>query len=176
MRRAPILSARCLFLWLMISVPRCNRRMRVGLTWARTLRLLSRRANSITTEAQRTQRDPLTHGIIGAGLEVHRHLGPGLLESAYRECLCWELQHRGFAVERELALPLVYKGIQLDAGYRLDLIVNDRVLVELKAIDRLAPVHAAQAITYLRLSGLHVALLMNFNAHVLRDGIVRLVL
>jgi len=137
---------------------------------------LSQRAKSITTEAQRAQRDPLTAEIIGAGIEVHRHLGPGLLESAYRECLCWELQHRGLAVQRELALPLCYKGLCLDASYRLDLIVNERVLVELKAVDRLAPVHTAQAITYLRLSGLHLGLLMNFNARVLKDGIVRLVL
>jgi GxxExxY protein len=131
---------------------------------------------SITTEAQRAQRDPLTAEIIGAAIEVHRELGPGLLESAYRECLCWELQHRGLAVERELALPLVYKGVHVDAGYRLDLIVNGRILLELKAVERLAPLHTAQTITYLRLSGLRVGLLMNFNAEVLRDGIVRIVL
>ena len=141
-----------------------------------TVRLLPQRAKSITTEAQRAQRDPLTGEIIGAGIEVHRYLGPGLLESAYRECLCWELQHRGYALERELAIPLVYKGVHVDAGYRLDLIVNRRVLVELKAVERLAPLHTAQVITYLRLSGLRVGLLMNFNAEVLRDGIVRVVL
>jgi GxxExxY protein len=136
----------------------------------------SQRGKSITTEAQRAQRDPLTGEIIAAGIEVHRNLGPGLLESAYRECLCWELRHRGFVVERERALPLVYKGVHLDAGYRLDLIVGRRILVELKAVERLVPVHTAQTITYLRLSGLRVGLLMNFNAEVLRDGIVRLVL
>jgi GxxExxY protein len=90
--------------------------------------------------------------------------------------LCWELQHRGLEIQRELTLPLVYKGVRVDAGYRLDIIVSKRVLVELKAVDRLAPVHMAQVITYMRLSGLSVGLLMNFNAAVLRDGIVRLVL
>ena len=107
---------------------------------------------------------------------MHRQLGPGLLESAYRECLCWELNHRGLTIEREMALPLVYKGVHVDAGYRLDLIVEKRVLVELKAVERLAPVHTAQVLTYLKLTGLRVGLLMNFNADVLRDGIVRLVL
>ena len=140
------------------------------------MELLSQRARSITAEAQRAQRDPLTGRIIGAAIEVHRQVGPGLLESAYRECLCWELQHRGLAVEREVALPLVYKGVRVEAGYRLDLIVEGSVLIELKAIERLAPVHTAQAITYLKLSGLGICLLMNFNAAVLRDGIVRVVL
>jgi GxxExxY protein len=140
------------------------------------LSLRSPRAKSITTEAPRAQRDSITGQIIGAGIEVHRQLGPGLLESAYRACLCWELRHRGLRVEREVALPLVYKGVHVDAGYRLDLIVEGRVLVELKAIERLAPVHTAQVITYLRLTGLPVGLLMNFNAEVLRDGIVRVAL
>ena len=121
-------------------------------------------------------RDSLTHEIIGAAIEVHRHLGPGLLESAYRECLCWELWRRGSAVERERALPLLYKGTQVDASYRVDLIVEGRVLVEVKAIERLAPIHTAQVITYLRLSGLHVGLLINFNVRVLKEGITRLAL
>ena len=107
---------------------------------------------------------------------MHRHLGPGLLESAYRECLCWELHHRGLAVERERRLPLVYKGVHVEAGYRLDMIVERRVLVELKAIERLAPIHMAQVITYLKLTGLRIGLLMNFNTAVLRDGIIRVVL
>ena len=105
-----------------------------------SLRSFHTGAKSITTEAPRPQRDSLTSQIIGAGIEVHRQLGPGLLESAYRECLCWELHQRGLSVEREMALPLVYKGVRVDAGYRLDLIVEGRVLVELKAIERLAPV------------------------------------
>jgi len=137
---------------------------------------VSRRAKSITTEAQRAQSDPLTREIIGAGIEVHRHLGPGLLESAYRECLCWELQHRGFTVERERALPLIYKGARVDVGYRIDLIVDERVLVELKSIERLATIHTAQVLTYLRLSSLHLGLLMNFNVSRLTDGIVRVML
>ncbi len=133
-------------------------------------------SKSITTEAPRPQRDSITGQIIGAGIEVHRQLGPGLLESAYRECLCWELHHRGLALERERALPLIYKGVHVEAGYRLDLIVEQRVLVELKAVERLAPVHTAQILTYLKLTGLRVGLLMNFNAEVLRDGIIRVVL
>jgi GxxExxY protein len=141
-----------------------------------TVRLLPQRAKSITTEAQRAQRDPLTREIIGAAIEVHRHLGPGLLESAYRECLCWELQHRGFAVERERALPLVYKGIRVDVGYRLDLTVDERILVELKCVERLATIHTAQLLTYLRLSGLRLGLLMNFNVSRLADGLVRVIL
>jgi GxxExxY protein len=123
-----------------------------------------------------TDSDPLTSQIIGAGIEVHRELGPGLLESAYRECLGWELWQRGLAVDRERALPLLYKGTRVDAGYRVDLVVDGRVLVEIKAVDRLAPIHTAQVITYLRLSGLHLGLLINFNVRVLKDGIVRLVL
>jgi GxxExxY protein len=138
--------------------------------------LLSPGAKSITTETQRAQRDPLTGRIIAGGIEVHRYLGPGLLESAYRECLCWELRQRGLSIERERPLPLVYKGNHLETAYRLDLIVNEHVLVEIKAVERLAPVHIAQVITYLRLSSLRTALLMNFNSPCLRDGIVRLVL
>ena len=127
----------------------------------------------MTTE---TQKDALTSQIIGAGIEVHRHLGPGLLESAYRECLCCELQLRGLVVQKERVVPLTYKGVRIDVGYRADLIVDERVLVELKALDKLAPIHTSQAVTYLRLSGLRVGLLMNFNVPLLRDGIVRLVL
>ena len=142
----------------------------------RTLPTLPQRAKSITTEAQRAQRDPLTRELIGAGIEVHRCLGPGLLESAYRECLCWELQHRGFTLERERALPLIYKGARVDVGYRIDLIVEERVLIELKCVERLATIHTAQVLTYLRLSGLRLGLLMNFNVSRLTEGIVRVVL
>src|SRR5687768_13285974 len=120
-------------------------------------------SQTITPGAANAQRDPLTAEIIGAGIAVHCHLGPGLLESAYRECLCCELRLRGLAVVRERIVPLVYKSARIDVGYRADLIVNERVLVELKCVERLAPIHTAQVITYLRLSGLHVALLMNFN-------------
>ena len=126
--------------------------------------------------AEAIERASLTREIIGAAIEVHRHLGPGLLESAYRECLCHELRLRGFGTIRERVVPLVYKGVRVDAGYRADLIVDERVLVELKCIERLAPIHTTQVVTYLRLSGLHVGLLMNFNVPFLRDGIVRVVL
>ena len=107
---------------------------------------------------------------------MHRQLGPGLLESAYRECLCYELRLRGLRTVRERIIPLVYKGVHVDAGYRADIIVGERVLVELKCIERLAPIHTTQVITYLRLTGLHVGLLMNFNVAFLRDGIVRVIL
>jgi len=107
---------------------------------------------------------------------VHRQLGPGLLESAYRECMCYELRLRGLSTVRERIVPLVYKGELVEAGYRADLIVEERILVELKCVERLAPVHTAQVVTYLRLTGLHVGLLMNFNVPFLRDGIVRVIL
>ncbi|MGQ0713072.1 MAG: GxxExxY protein [Gemmatimonadaceae bacterium] len=123
-----------------------------------------------------TGKDPLTAGAIGAAIEVHRTLGPGLLESAYRECLCRELRQRGLVVERERAVPLVYKGIRVEVGYRVDLLVNERLPIELKCVERLAPVHTYQMITYLRLLGLHVGLLINFNVRLLKEGIVRVVL
>ena len=137
---------------------------------------LSHRAKSITTEGQSAQRDPLTGRIIGAAIEVHRQLGPGLLESAYRECLCWELRNSGLTLAREKSVPLVYKGVRVDVGYRADLIVDERVLVELKCVERLGPIHTTQVVTYLRLSGLHLGLLMNFHVPFRRDGIVRVVL
>jgi GxxExxY protein len=118
----------------------------------------------------------LTHEVIGAAIEVHRHLGPGLLESSYRECLCHELLLRGIDFQKEFKLPLEYKGIKLDCGYRVDILVRNLVLVELKAIHALAPVHEAQLLTYLRLGGWKVGLLINFNVAVLKDGIRRRVL
>ena len=121
------------------------------------------------------RRDPLTAEIIGAAIAVHRCLGPGLLESAYRECLCHELGIRGLTIARERVVPLTYKGVLVDVGYRADLVVNERVLVELKAVERLAAIHTIQVTTYLRLSGLRVGLLMNFNVPLLREGIVRFV-
>ena len=120
-------------------------------------------------------RDPLTAEVIGAAIAVHRCLGPGLLESAYRECLCCELGIRGLTTVRERVVPLTYKGILVDVGYRADLVVNERVLVELKSVERLAAIHTIQVTTYLRLSGLRVGLLINFNVPLLREGIVRLV-
>ncbi len=118
----------------------------------------------------------LTHAIIGAAIEVHRQLGPGLLESAYEECLARELTLRSVSFERQKALPVVYKGVKLDCGYRLDLLAEGRVIVELKAVDALAPIHDAILLTYLRLSGCRIGLLINFNCATLKDGIRRRVL
>lgn len=121
-------------------------------------------------------RDPLTERIIGGAIEVHRHLGPGLLESAYEECLSWELGAAGLSYERQVALPVIYKGVRLDVGYRLDVLVEGAVVVDIKAVDRLAPIHQAQLLTYLRLASLGTGLLINFNCAVLKDGVRRMVL
>ncbi len=134
-----------------------------------------------TTEAQRhrgdqVERDPLTAEIISAALEVHRALGPGLLESAYEECLCHELHLRGIRFQRQLDLPLLYKAVRLGCGYQVDLLVEDTVVVELKAVDCLNDVHDAQLLTYLRLLGKRVGLLINFNVSLLKNGIRRRVL
>jgi GxxExxY protein len=118
----------------------------------------------------------LTESIIGAAMEVHRTLGPGLLESVYQECLCRELLVRGIPFERERALPLEYKGVHLECGYRLDILVANAVVVEVKSVEAIAPVHEAQILTYLRLGGWRVGLLLNFNVAALRQGIRRKVL
>jgi GxxExxY protein len=118
----------------------------------------------------------VTGDVIGAAIEVHKSLGPGLLESAYQECLARELFLRRIPFERQRPLPLEYKGIRLECGYRLDLLVAGLVVVEIKAIEAIAPVHEAQLITYLRLGGWHVGLLINFNVVVLKNGICRRVL
>ena len=118
----------------------------------------------------------LTKQIIGAAMEVHRHLGPGLLESAYRNCLMRELLLRDIPFKHECPLPLEYKGIRLDSGYRMDLLVADSVVVEVKSIEALAPIHDAQLLTYLKLGGWRVGLLINFNVQFLKDGIRRKVL
>ncbi|MBX9581107.1 MAG: GxxExxY protein [Gemmataceae bacterium] len=117
----------------------------------------------------------LSEAIIGAAIAVHRELGPGLLESAYEACLEYELLDRGFEVERQKELPVVYRGVKVDAGFRLDLRVSGLVIVELKAVERLERVHEAQVLSYLKLTGLHLGLLMNFNVTRLVDGIKRLV-
>jgi GxxExxY protein len=114
--------------------------------------------------------------IIGAAIEVHRALGPGLLESAYSICLCRELSVRQVPFIREVPLPVTYKGVQLDCGYRLDIVVANSVVVEIKAVEKTEPVHEAQLLTYLRLSGLRLGLLLNFHVPLMRDGIVRRVL
>ncbi len=120
--------------------------------------------------------DPLTARVIAAAIEVHRHLGPGLLESCYEECLSDELTRAGLQFQRQVALPVSYKGRVLDAGYRLDVVIESQVILELKAIDRLLPIHEAQIITYLRLSGMRRALLINFCVPLLKDGLRRFVL
>jgi len=120
--------------------------------------------------------EELTERIIGAAIEVHRHLGPGLLESAYRRCLAHELKIRELRVASEVTLDLVYKGLTIPASYRLDLLVEDRVIVEVKAIARELPLHRAQLLTYLRLSERRVGLLFNFNTALLKEGIVRVIL
>ncbi len=117
----------------------------------------------------------ITHQIIGAAIEVHKHLGPGLLESAYEECLFHELQLRNLRVERQKAVPVVYKQTKLECGYRLDLLVEDRVVVELKSVEGLGPIHEAIILTYLRMSGHKLGLLINFNVSVLKDGIRRFI-
>lgn len=118
----------------------------------------------------------LTYEVIGAAIEVHRTLGPRLLESSDRGCLCRQLLLRNIQFKREYGLPLRYKGIQLDCGYRLDVLVADLVVVEIKAVEVLAPIHDAQLLTYLRLGGWKVGLLINFNVVILRDGIRRRIL
>ena len=133
--------------------------------------------NHRDTEALRkTARDFLTEKVIGAAIEVHRHLGPGLLESAYEECLCWELRQAALTVERQVPLPIAYKRINLEVGYRLDLVVQMQLSVELKTVERILPIHEAQLLTYLKLSDLKTGLLLNFNSAVLKNGIKRMVL
>jgi GxxExxY protein len=118
----------------------------------------------------------LTKRIIGAAIEVHRHLGPGLLESAYETCLAYELGQLGLSVERQKGLPLIYKEIRLDQGYRIDLLVEQKVVVEIKVVDKVTPVHEAQELSYLRFSGCQVGLLLNFNVKLLKNGIRRFIM
>ena len=119
--------------------------------------------------------DQISHRIIGAAIEVHRHLGPGLLESAYQSCLAFELKQLGLKVEEQKPLPVVYKQVKLDCGYRLDLVVEDEIVVEVKAVEKLVPVHEAQLLSYLRLAKKRVGLLMNFHVPVLKNGLKRIV-
>lgn len=133
---------------------------------------LPQRAQSTTEESGINK---ITEGIIGAAMKVHSALGPGLLEKAYTACLAYELRKAGFDVQVEVELPVVYESVRIDLGYRADLIVNDLVIVELKCVDRIIPVHEAQIISYLRLSGKSVGLLINFHVRHLRDGIKRFV-
>ncbi|MGB4571847.1 MAG: GxxExxY protein, partial [Rectinemataceae bacterium] len=134
-------------------------------------------SSSVTSESSvvNIPLDELTNRIIGCAIEVHRLIGPGLLESAYEAALCWELEQAAIPYARQVPLPLDYKGHLIDVAYRMDIVVDDRVLLELKSIDKLATIHEAQMLTYLKLSGMKVGLLMNFNALTLVQGLRRFV-
>ena len=125
--------------------------------------------------AERKRLNDLCTQVIGLAIEVHRETGPGLLESAYEECLCHEFDLRGISYKRQHAVPVQYKGTKLDCAYRIDILVENRVILELKSVDCLEPIHEAQTLTYLKLTGLKVGLLINFNVPVLRDGVKRLI-
>lgn len=124
---------------------------------------------------ERERLNIVTESIIGAAIQIHRALGPGLLESVYKACLAYDLRKKGLAVEQEKPVPLVYEEIELDCGYRMDLLVERSVVVEVKSIERLAPIHDAQTLSYLKLSGCKLALLINFNVPVLKKGIRRFI-
>jgi len=124
---------------------------------------------------QREELNKITEGIIGAAIEVHRNLGPGLLESACQAALAYELSQRGYKVEQQKPLPMLYKEIKLDAGYRLDFLINDKVVLEIQSSDKIIPIHDAQMLSYLRLSGCKVGLLINFNVKLLKNGVKRFV-
>ncbi len=117
----------------------------------------------------------LSSKIIGAAIQVHKALGPGLLESAYEECICYELSSQSLSIERQKPLAINYKGIKLDCGYRLDTVVENTIILELKSCEKIEPIHKAQLLTYLKLSGLNLGLILNFSVPVMRDGIVRIV-
>ena len=119
--------------------------------------------------------DALTRKIIGSAIEVHRTLGPGLLESTYETCLIFELQQEGLKVERQKELPVVYKNVKLDCGYRLDVVVEDKIIIEIKSVDRLMAIHESQFLSYLRISKFQVGLLINFNVKILKQGVRRLI-
>ncbi len=119
--------------------------------------------------------DELSYEIIGTAIEIHKTLGPGLLESAYEAALAYDLKSQGLTVQQQLTLPFIYKDIKQDIGYCIDLLVENKVIIELKSIEKLAPVHFSQTLTYLRLSGLKLGLLINFNTPVLKNGVHRIV-
>jgi GxxExxY protein len=120
--------------------------------------------------------EDLTQKLIAAAIEVHRHLGPGLLESAYEQCYCHEVALQGIPSERQKSLPVEYKGIKLDLGYRIDMVADKKVIVEFKCVEKILPVHEAQLLTYMKLSGVKVGLIINFHAAWIKDGIKRMVL
>jgi GxxExxY protein len=127
-------------------------------------------------EEKRSELERLASIIVDSGLKVHRALGPGLLESAYEHCLAYELESRGLRVDRQMPLPIVYDGVRLDAGYRLDLLVEKSIIIEVKVVEALTPVHYAQLLTYLKLSGCRIGFLMNFHVALFKQGLKRLVL
>jgi GxxExxY protein len=129
----------------------------------------------VTGATRLSRLNQLTEQIIGAAIEVHRQTGPGLMESAYEECLCYELSQLGLRFQRQVHLPVSYKGVKLDCGFKMDLLVEDTVVLELKTVDQLLPIHSAQLLTYLKLSGKKLGLLINFNEPVLTKGLKRLV-
>ena len=126
-------------------------------------------------DAERQRENSITEKIIGAAIEVHKALGPGLLESAYEECLCYELSRAEMKIDRQLQLPVIYKEVKLNCGYRLDIVVDNLIIVELKTVDKLKPIHEAQLLTYLKLTDKKLGLLLNFNVTVLKEGIIRIV-
>jgi len=139
----------------------------------RAQRVLSGVRGKMISEKERLNQ--ITGDIISAAIEVHRALGPGLLESAYEACLAFDIAKRSYKVEQQKPLPVVYQDVRLDCGYRLDLLVNEVVIVEIKAVERLAPIHEAQLLSYLKLSHCKVGLLINFNVMMLKTGICRVV-
>jgi len=124
---------------------------------------------------ERSIEDKITETIIGCGIEVHKILGPGLLESAYEECLCYELSQKNLSFQRQADLPVIYKGVRLNCGYRMDLVVENLVIVEIKAVEKLLPIHEAQLLSYLKLYNKSVGLLLNFHTSVLKNGLKRIV-
>ncbi|HET8888949.1 MAG TPA: GxxExxY protein [Candidatus Angelobacter sp.] len=131
---------------------------------------------SESAAAPKLRYEELTEKILGAAIEVHKALGPGLLESAYEECLCHELSLRGIRFERQVIVPVIYKGVNLDCGYKLDLLIENTVILELKCVDRITSIHEAQLLTYMKLLSKPVGFIINFNVPLLRAGIVRKVL
>ncbi len=131
--------------------------------------------HAVPSEEEIADANKITAEIIGAAIEVHKALGPGLLESAYEECLCHELGLRGVSFERQVLLPLEYKGIKLDCGYRIDLVVENQIIVELKTVNRIDPIHEAQLLTYMRLRNESLGLIINFSVPVLKNGIKRII-
>jgi GxxExxY protein len=132
------------------------------------------RLDCLSTDMQSEQLNDLSYRIIGAGIEVHRTIGPGLLESTYRTCMLFELRERGMSVESERTIPVRYKSLTLDSNYRIDFLVDDTIIVELKSVETVLPVHHAQVLSYLRHAKKPLGLLMNFNVAVLADGVERI--